>query len=609
MRRFSYLYIMLDERAYELLTSQLGLANEEKAALRKQLEQLTVEINNMSSSHKEEVCILKENTELLKENITSLKKSVDDLNITISIQSKMLETKDTAIEALKLQIQEQALQLKNQENMINNGRKHRFARSSEQARLLNNREVDTVAQGKADFDGAKMENSSDKEDEDDRDGSSTASSGKPEIKNRTVKKPRSPKKKTKVDKTVVHEVDSYYNLPEGARFIYREGEMDVTCYRVIEHVKAYNVEHIYKVARVQLADGSFVNTMKHPLGRLGGIFSPTLLAQIIGWKYAYHLPLNRIRKLLADQGVHIGKSTINKYIQDGMTQIRSFFEAPFKKAVQDTDYLMIDETTELVGVKEEDTMTKAYRKKYLWAFFAKLKKMVYYVYENGSRGGKIVRDFLEYFRGAISTDGYVGYQIFDDDERYPYILHIGCWTHTRRLFVEAIESDKRARDMVSQIGELFTTADTHRLLELSPKQLEEKRKHDFGIILSKIKTLARKFEKDTQLMANPLMAKAVNYMLNQWKSLENITKCGYAEISNNLCEQRMKTVKLNLKNCQNIGSEEAAKNATFMFAITESCSLNGVKPVEYIKHLLDCICNNSKQDKTSLLPCFYKSEC
>ena len=82
--------------------------------------------------------------------------------------------------------------------------------------------------------------------------------------------------------------------------MYREGEMDVTCYRVIEHVKAYNVEHIYKVARVQLADGSFVNTMKHPLGRLGGIFSPTLLAQIIGWKYACHLPLNRIRKLLAD---------------------------------------------------------------------------------------------------------------------------------------------------------------------------------------------------------------------------------------------------------------------------------------------------------------------
>lgn len=593
---------MIDERAYELLTSQLGIANEEKAALRKQLELLTAELKSMSSSHKEEV-------DMLKENIAALKESVDGLNVTIGIQTRMIESKDNAIEALKLQVQEQALQLHNQQDMIKNGRKHRFARSSEQTRLLNNREVDTVAQGKADFDGTKIENSSDKEDKEDEDGSSKASSGKPKTKPGTEKKPRSPKKKTKVDKTVVHEVDSYYNLPEGARFMYREGKMDVTCYRVIEHVKAYNVEHLYKVARVQLADGSFVNTMKHPLGRLGGIFSPTLLAQIIGWKYAYHLPLNRIRKLLADQGVHIGKSTINKYIQDGMTQIRLFIEAPFKKSVQDTNYLMIDETTELVGVRDEDTASKAYKKKYLWAFFAKLKKMVYYVYEKGSRGGKIVKDFLEGFKGAISTDGYVGYQIFDDHARYPDIMHVGCWTHTRRLFVEAVESDRRAMDMILLIAELFTTADTHRLLELSPKQLEELRNHDFGIILGKIKTLSRKFEKDTQLMANPLMAKAVNYMLNQWKSLENITKCGYAEISNNLCEQRMKTVKLNLKNCQNIGSEEAAKNAAFMFSITESCSLNGVNPVDYIKHLLDCICNNSKQDKTSLLPCFYKSEC
>ena len=494
---------MLDERAYELLTSQLGVANEEKAALRKQLEVLTAELKNMSSSHKEEV-------DMLKENIAALKKSVDGLNVTIGIQTRMLESKDNAIEALNLRIKELLDMNKGLEDQVKNGRKHRFARSSEQTRMLNNREVDTVAQGKADFDGAKQERSSDKEDKDDEDGSSKASFGKPEAKTRTEKRPRAPKRKTKVDKTVVHEVGSYYSLPEGARFMYRKGVMDVTCYRVIEHVKAYNVEHIYKVARVQLADGSFVNTMKHPLGRLGGIFSPTLLAQIIGWKYAYHLPLNRIRKLLADQGVHIGKSTINKYIQDGMTQLRLFIGAAFKKSVQDTKYPIIDETTELVGVQDEDTASKAYKKKYLWAFFAKLKKMVYYVYEKGSRGGKVVQDFLERFIGAISTDGYVGYHIFDDDEKYPDVIHIGCWTHTRRLFVEAVESDRRAMDMILLIAELFTKADTHKMLDLSPNQLEELRKRDFGIILGKISTLAKKFANDTQLMANPLMAKAVN---------------------------------------------------------------------------------------------------
>ena len=60
-------------------------------------------------------------------------------------------------------------------------------------------------------------------------------------------------------------------------------------------------------------------------------------------------------------------------------------------------------------------------------------------------------------------------------------------------------------------------------------------------------------------MANEMMSNAVNYMLNQWKSPENFIKDGRVQISNNLCEQRMKPVKLNLKNCQNIGSENAAE--------------------------------------------------
>ena len=55
------------------------------------------------------------------------------------------------------------------------------------------------------------------------------------------------------------------------------------------------------------------------------------------------------------------------------------------------------------------------------------------------------------------------------------------------------------------------------------------------------------------------MANELEYTINQWKSLRNILKDGTAEILNNLCEQRMKPVKLLLKNCMNIGSEDAAE--------------------------------------------------
>ena len=69
-----------------------------------------------------------------------------------------------------------------------------------------------------------------------------------------------------MDKVVVHEIEDYYQLPEGARFMNRNDMTDVWKYRVVEHVRAHNVEHVYKVARVKLADGTFTSTMgKQPV--------------------------------------------------------------------------------------------------------------------------------------------------------------------------------------------------------------------------------------------------------------------------------------------------------------------------------------------------------
>ena len=85
------------------------------------------------------------------------------------------------------------------------------------------------------------------------------------------------------------------------------------------------------------------------------------------------------------------------------------------------------------------------------------------------------------------------------------------------------------------------------------------------------------------------------------KLLRNILKDGYVEISNNLCEQRMKPVKLQLKNCMNIGSEDAAENSAFIFSLIESCKLNDIGPQDYLKHLLECIFHGKSCDKKVLL--------
>lgn len=594
---------MIDERAYELLCCQLGLANEEKAGLRKQVNGLIARLKAIEDSNKENSKALVDTINDLKDSLEKQSTTVENYRKEMELMRKQLEAKDEVNRMLANEISNLRLQLED-------SRKHRFGRTSEQRRLLNNRNLDKSALHKSEYDG------SDKDDDDDNnkaDGNeaggntssdnATAQNIQPSRRKETA--PRAVKTKLKVDKVVVHEVDEYYTLPEGGRFMNRNGMPDVWEYRVIEHVRAHNVEHVYKVARVKLADGTFVSTMEHPLKKLGGIFSPELLARLLCLKYDFSMPENRQIRLLAREGIHISNTTLNSYIHNRIAKLKEFMEDVFKGFVQQAEYLMVDETTELVGIETKEG--KAYRRKYLWAFFAKHMKMVYYHYNNGSRSSDVAKSFLEHFMGTLSTDGYTVYRMFDGEDSK--VLHIGCWTHCRRLWVDALPSDRTAMEIIDSIGDMFMNEDLFRTMRLSGEQIKGKRRQLTGPILESIHHKVVMMMQDAKIMANELMRKAVNYTLNQWKSLRNILKDGAAEISNNLCEQRMKPVKLLLKNCMNIGSEDAAENSAFIFSLIESCKLNGIDPQDYLKHLFECILHGKDCDKKTLLPCFYKPEC
>ena len=586
---------MIDERAYELLCCQLGLANEEKAGLRKQVNELIARLKAIEDSNKE-------NSKALVDTINELSVTVENYRKEMELMRKQLEAKDEVNRMLANEISNLRLQLED-------SRKHRFGRTSEQRKLLNNRNLDKSALHKSEYDGSDRKDDDNDKADGNETGSSTISGSTPAQNSQPSRRketaPRAVKTKLKVDKVVVHEVDEYYTLPEGGRFMNRNGMPDVWEYRVIEHVRAHNVEHVYKVARVKLADGTFVSTMEHPLKKLGGIFSPELLARLLCLKYDFSMPENRQIRLLAREGIHISNTTLNSYIHNGIAKLKGFIGDVFKGFVQQAEYLMVDETTELVGIETKEG--KAYRRKYLWAFFAKHMKMVYYHYNNGSRSSDVAKSFLEHFMGTLSTDGYTVYRMFDGEDSK--VLHIGCWTHCRRLWVDALPSDRTAMEIIDSIGDMFMNEDLFRTMKLSGEQIKGKRRKLTGPILESIHHKVVMMMQDAKIMANELMRKAVNYTLNQWKSLRNILKDGAAEISNNLCEQRMKPVKLLLKNCMNIGSEDAAENSAFIFSLIESCKLNGIDPQDYLKHLFECILHGKDCDKKTLLPCFYKPEC
>ena len=562
---------MIDERIIELYRSQLAAANEEKGMLYAQVKALTEEVS------------------MLRSSMQDTSQRIDELLSEIKSLHDTLKAKDKRIADLEQQLSD-ALE----QNKL--GRKKRFVRSSEQARLLNNRDKDMRAEERSDYDGSSNAQLQGNQEEE----------GQQEQQNTTSKKeaaPRAPKTPNHVDETVVHELKDYYELPDGARFMKRKGEIDLCYYTVFEYQPAKIIKHVYEVARVQLADGSFEPTMECPNIVERCPFSARMFAEMLSWKYVYNLSVNKIRRRLASLGVFLSRSTLNRYLHMGIRAIREKLEELFRNEVKDTDYLMIDETCALIGMVKNDQ--KSFKKKYIWAFYAHLKKMVYYLYESGSRARKVVTDFLDAFCGYISSDGYVAYSVFDDAEKYPEIIRCGCWTHARRLFVEALDSCSDARIVINDVADLFKVEAECEKKGLDVQARKIERENRSSHIMTRIYCRIKSLSKDTAIMANSLMKKAVTYMLNQWESLRNFILDGRVQLSNNLCEQRMKPIKLNLKVCQNIGSETAAEDASFMFSLMESCKLNKLKEEPYMETLFDSLCMEQVDWKQNL-PCFYK---
>lgn len=85
---------MIDERAYELLCCQLGLANEEKAGLRKQNKELIARLESIEESNRENSKNLIDTINDLKDTIEKQSTTVEHYRKEMELMRKQLEAKD-----------------------------------------------------------------------------------------------------------------------------------------------------------------------------------------------------------------------------------------------------------------------------------------------------------------------------------------------------------------------------------------------------------------------------------------------------------------------------------------------------------------------------------
>ncbi|MBT8359689.1 MAG: IS66 family transposase [Deltaproteobacteria bacterium] len=329
--------------------------------------------------------------------------------------------------------------------------------------------------------------------------------------------------------------------------------------------------------------------------------SPGLVAFILTGKFVDHLPFYRQEKQFSRLGVDISRTTMCNWAMQAASACR-----PLLNLLQDTiregRYLNIDETT--VQVLKEPGRSPT-RKSYMWIFRRGDPDYTVLLYQyHPTRSGDVVRDFLDDFTGVVQTDGYSGYDFLD---RRDGILHIGCWAHARRKFMDVIKAQGKNRKSgsadkaLSYIKKLYRLEQEAQRDELPTDQIYRMRQEKALPILEDFKKWLGK--KATQTPPQGLLGKAVSYTLKQWDRLIGYSEDGCLKPDNNMAENSIRPFVLGRKNWLFSGTPEGAEASALLYSLIETARANGLEPYRYLRYIFDKLpAAHSLEDYETLLP-------
>lgn len=323
---------------------------------------------------------------------------------------------------------------------------------------------------------------------------------------------------------------------------------------------------------------------------------PSLLAELFTGKYVYHLPFHRQIAMLKQQGLTIPASTVSNWFMGGSDLLRALYYQ-LRDIVLESDYIQVDESTVPVVDNEKHRTVKSY----LWMVRSVMEKLIFFHYDKGSRAQKVVIDLLRNYQGAVQTDGYEAYSIYEHKKG---VLLLGCWAHARRKFTEALKEDKSGAEYaLQQIGMLYKVEDMATDQNMDYQQRAALRARlAYPILTAFEKWIVSYYPK---AIPKGRMSKALSYTYSLFHRLSRYHLDGRYQMDNNLAENAIRPLALGRKNYMFCGNHDAAENAAVMYSLLGCCKLHDINPREWLTDVFTKIARYNSDyslDLAELLP-------
>lgn len=320
----------------------------------------------------------------------------------------------------------------------------------------------------------------------------------------------------------------------------------------------------------------------------------SLLAHLLVSKYQDHLPFYRQLEIFKRQNISLAASTVNGWFSDTVDLMRPLYDS-LKKEVLSSDYIQIDEST--IPVMDKDSPGST-RKGYHWIVRSPVQNQLFFHYQNGSRGQKVVVELLHQFQGAVQSDGYGAYDIYENKKG---VLLLGCMAHARRKFEQALKNDpERAKYALRVIRDLYEIERKARELEIPPDKVKELREEKSYPIIRDFEEWL--LENTTKVLPKSLIGKAILYTYNIYPRLARYVLDGRYSIDNNGAENGVRPLALGRKNYMFCGNNESAERTAIIYSLLGSCKLAGVNPTAWLTDVLNRLPEQLGPKISELLP-------
>ena len=322
-----------------------------------------------------------------------------------------------------------------------------------------------------------------------------------------------------------------------------------------------------------------------------------LVAHVLLSKYVDHLPLYRQQQQFERLGVNFPKSTLGDWVAQGAGWLQAIVRE-MKHQLLLSDYLQVDETP--VRVQDPDVIGKC-ATGWLWVMGAPQQDVVFEFHSG--RGKEFAQQLLGGFKGYLQRDGYGVYGSLAKGDLG--IIPVGCWSHARRKFVDALEDQpEQALVIVNEARKLYMVERHARDECLTTAQRYQLRQQLSLPILNALHPLLQN-AKEKVLPQSPL-GKAARYCLAEWRPLMRYLSDGRLEIDNNLTENAIRPSAVGKKNWLFIGHPEAGWRSAVIYSIVVSCQRRGIEPWDYLRDVLTRLPGMQQSELPSLLPVNWK---